>query len=95
MGLSDEAKRYLEKNAERSPVTECPTCHHKEGGEMIRSEYASAAHLGMFDDGPPLFEYVLKNGKKAREVIQGVPWNSGPCIYLCLEVDGVKTCQWD
>ena len=39
----------------------------------------------MFDDGPSLDEFVLKDGRKIREVLQAAPWSSGPCIFLCLE----------
>jgi hypothetical protein len=49
----------------------------------------------MFDDGPSLYEYTLKDGSKVKEVVQACPWSSGPMIYLCLEDEhGNKMFPW-
>jgi len=94
-GLSPEARAFLEKECARVPVETCPMCGHTKGGGMVEEEYEDASHLGMFGDGPNLYEYTLKSGKKVREVAQEVPWSSGPCIFLCLEdEDGEWFCEW-
>lgn len=62
---------------------------------MLRREYGSAAGYGMFDDGPPLFEYEIQGGGVVREIVQDCPWSSGPCIFLCLETDaGLRIGEW-
>ena len=94
MGLSEVAEQFLKDN--HQPVTkECQTCHHIETVDAKISVYASAEDQGMFDDGPLLREYILKDGRAAREIVQAVPWSSGPCIFLCLEVDGKRIGEWD
>ena len=64
----------------------------KNGGEG--KIYEDATNEGMFEDGPMLHEYNLVGGKVAREVIQAVPWSSGPCIFMCLEIDGKRMFEW-
>lgn len=93
-GLSEKAHKFLESNAKRTPAKTCPTCKHKRGGDMIRTEYADRSDLGMFDDGPKLYEYKLKDGSVAKEVVQSSTWSSGPCIFLCLEIGGKKKFKW-
>ena len=62
----------------------------------IKSEmWKDAREVGMHDDGPMLDKYKLKSGKWVREVVQAVPWSSGPCIFLCLEdEDGKRLFEW-
>jgi hypothetical protein len=45
----------------------------------------------MFDDGPELVEYTLKDGSKVREIVQAVPWSAGPCIFLALQNEQGET----
>jgi len=94
MGLSSKAEEFLKEHCNIVVTQECPRCHHplSEGREC--EAYESAAHVGMFDDGPELQEYQLRDGRKAREVVQAAPWSSGPCIFLCLEVDGERIGEW-
>lgn len=46
--------------------------------------YKDASSEGMFDDGPMLMKYMLKNGAYAYEYVQACPWSSGPCIFIAL-----------
>ena len=75
----------------------CLTCGHTTGGEKVMRVYDtnSGREAGMFDDGPDLYEYELKDGRKIFEVVQAVPWSGGPCIFLCLELDsGERIGEW-
>jgi glutaredoxin len=93
IGLNKEARTYIQNNCQESEVL-CPHCKQGKIKEVLCTKYASAAHCGMFSDGPELYEYTLKDGKKLKEVVQAVPWSSGPCIFLCLELDGKQLCTW-
>ena len=44
--------------------------------------------------GPELKEYTLQDGRMAREVVQAIPWSSGPVVFLCLEIDGEHKFTW-
>lgn len=92
-GLNEDAEGFLSVNAKRG-VQPCPCCGQDVRDSILKREYGSAANEGMFDDGPSLYEYDLKDGRKAREIVQAVPWSSGPCIFLCLEIDGQRKLEW-
>lgn len=95
MGLPDEAQAFLQDNL-GDVENKCPKCAHvldieKQQGKI----YRVAKEAGMYDDGPGLFEYTLKDGKKVKEVIQAVPWSSGPCIFMALEDEkGKRLFEW-
>lgn len=40
--------------------------------------------LGMFEEEVPLDTYILPDGSYVYEVVQYVPWSSGPMIFTCL-----------
>jgi len=84
-GLTNGARKYLEKNVKRIPCSPCPHCGKMTTNRMDVTPYEDARHYGMFDDGPILNQYMLKSGKIVKEVVQAAPWSSGPCIFLCLE----------
>ncbi len=102
MGLTQEAQLFLDTFCKRTPKVNCPTCGHITGGGVIAEVYASAADEGMFEDGPELHEYTLNDdpasgspGGKIREIVQAVPWSSGPCIFLCLkDAQGNRIHPW-
>jgi len=95
MGLSQGALAFLEEYAMRIPKKQCPTCGHVTGGEMAKSIYASAVDKGMYDDGPDLHQYQMKDGGILQEIVQAVIWSSGPMIFLCLQdKDGNKHFLW-
>lgn len=99
-GLHDEAIKFIDDNVVSvdREVDPCPHCGKFTRKVNVREEriYGSARSSGMFDDGPDLTEYKLKDGSMVREVVQAVPWSSGPCIFLCLEdSDGNKMFEWD
>lgn len=75
IGLTKEAKEFLEKNCEKTPL-----------GELKKRVYKDVSQLGMFNDGPVLYEYYLKGSGTVREIVQAVPWASGPNIFLCLKL---------
>lgn len=89
IGLTQEAQVFLNENV--AVIEErCPHCNGillKFSDKFKQKVYDSAASVGMFDDGPELYEYELKSGAIVREKVQAAPWSSGPCIFLKL-VDG-------
>lgn len=89
IGLTKEACMFLSENCNMIVAEKCPHCHKAIRFEYDKRVYGDAKNAGMFDDGPELYEYTLKNGSKVREVVQAVPWSSGPCIFLCLEKQNV------
>ena len=86
VGLSPEADKFLEENVRLTERECCPTCQHITGGVMDSRVYdtETGKRAGMFDDGPDLYEYTLKDGTIVQEIVQAAPWSSGPCIHLCL-----------
>ena len=92
IGLNEDAIKFLLDNGERVKLCKCPTCSHEHGGELIKAKYDDAE--GMYWDKYPLFSYPLTDGRVAKEVVDAVPWSSGPVIFLCLEIDGVRDFQW-
>lgn len=100
MGLHDSAHQFLEDHAQRRPKETCPTCRQTipgKDGSMVSRMYddETGREAGMFDDGPDLFEYTLKNGHKVQEVVQTVVFSSGPMIFLALrDEEGKIFCKW-
>lgn len=100
MGLHDTAKQFLEEHVQHKPKETCPTCHqhlpNKDGSQVKRVyDDKTGREAGMFDDGPDLYEYTLRNGYKVQEVVQTVVWASGPMIFLALrDEDGKIFCKW-
>lgn len=95
-GLRDEAEQFLEHNCEKSVSEKCPHCNKPIRFELKKDEYKNCSYLGMFDDGPTLRQYYLKDGTIIKEIVQAAPWSSGPCIFLCLEDSGGKIMfGWD
>lgn len=84
-GLTNEALNFLNENCIKVPVKRCPKCDYElEYGQKCEV-YEDASWTGMFEDGPSLLKYYLKDGSTVKEVIQAVPWSSGPCIFMCLK----------
>lgn len=90
-GLTKEACMFLNENCAMIPNQTCPHCGEVISTQLDRKIYDSAKDYGMFDDGPDLYEYTLKDGSKVKEIVQAVPWSSGPCIFLCLEKENNVT----
>jgi len=94
-GLTNEAKNFLDQNVKRVPCSPYPHCGKATSTKIVMDEYEDASHLGMFNDGPTLKAYALKNGTIIKEVVQATPWSSGPCIFLCLEDEkGNRIDEW-
>jgi hypothetical protein len=89
VGLPKESVKFLQDNIAMRPHRYCPHCDKPTSEEACMDIYESAASDGMFDDGPVLHAYTLKDGRVVREVVQATPWSSGPCIFLKL-MDGDK-----
>ena len=85
-GLNEEAEKFLNDNVQLIPDIVCPDCckvMRQKKNSRIYDECAKGA--GMFDDGPALMEYILKDGKMVREVLNKYqPWSSGPCLFIDL-----------
>ncbi len=95
-GLTDEAMKFLREHCNRIPKHACPNCGTIISTEIESWGYEDASHLGMFDDGPWLLEYKMKDDKILKEVEQETIWSSGPCIFLCLEdEEGNRLFEWD
>lgn len=95
IGLPDEAIVFLRENIKHIPEIVCPDCGKIISETWDNKEYDSARDLGMFDDGPGLNEYTLKDSSVVREKVQASPWSSGPCIFLMLvDEDGEILYKW-
>jgi DNA-directed RNA polymerase subunit RPC12/RpoP len=95
IGLTDEAQSFLIENCLEVADSVCPHCGSTITTKNKSEVYSSAKHFGMFEDGPDLLKYYLKDGKTLFEVVQAAPWSSGPCIFLCLEDEkGNRLFEW-
>lgn len=93
IGLKDCVSKWLDENVEKEPSEFCPHCKEvtKWKLKVVRSEHYDA----FYDDGPTLNTYQLKNGHTVEEVIQIMPWSSGPMAFLCLKLDdGTMMFEW-
>lgn len=99
MGLSPKARSFLaDRLLYRKVRCGCPDCRTEHVQDACSEVYKDASHLGMFDDGPELLKHMLKDGTQVYEYVQGVPWSSGPMIFLALRSeDGVPIPEtlWD
>lgn len=94
MGLTQQAQNWLKENVQITPEHICPTCRHRRGGDIVKTQWNMDDHRDPFS-APPLYEYGLKDGSKVREVIQCSPWSSGPMYFLCLETpEGNRLFEW-
>lgn len=97
IGLTEEAENFIDQNVRRYEKDKCHHCGRSEIG-IYKQDYdaVTAVREGMFDDGPILYEYQMKDGSVYREVLQTCIWSSGPCIFLCLEraKDGKRCFEW-
>lgn len=84
-GLTDEAEKFLEEFCIKEAASHCPHCNGPIGNKLKSEVYRDEKEVGMFDDGPSLRQYFLKDGRIFREIIQHTVWSSGPCVYLCLQ----------
>lgn len=85
-GLSPNALNFLERSATR--VNPCSVCGRDSG--YLKHK---VGNFGMFDE-EFLYEYQLKTGGVAREKIQMEVWDSGPMIFLKLELSNGNQFQW-
>lgn len=93
-GLTEEARKFIEEYRLWAD-TRCPHCNKIIDREMIPSKViGSLAHEGMFNDGPEIVEYKLKNGLTAREEHQATVCSSGPCIFTRLIVSDGRVFEW-
>lgn len=79
VGLPKDALKFLNENQK---IEKCPCCGHTT--YLGERTWKDASACGMFDDGPKLNEFELKDGSIVREEIQAVPWSSGPVIFTML-----------
>lgn len=93
IGLTDEARAFLDEHAAMVPGDRCPKCDHilNHKRDCQEREWVD----GMFGTpAGPLIDYKLKDGRVAKEVVQEAPWSSGPCFFICLEIDEVRCFEW-
>lgn len=92
-GLTGEAELYLKENCVTIPDIVCPDC-----SKVIttKRKVLGMENKGVFyEDGPTLHTYEGKDGKIIKEIVQAMPWSSGPCGFLCLELeDGTRIGEW-
>ena len=87
IGLNDKAFQFLEQNQVKELVRcNCPDCKTEHIQGTKSDQYNDARNEGMFDDGPMLYKYHLKDGSFVYEYVQASPWSSGPCIFLALSM---------
>lgn len=92
-GLTGEAEVWLKENCVEVVTNCCPNCKHplSFGPEVLSTEQIDS----FYGDGPHLRSIRTKDGKLVKEVIQAEPWSSGPCTFLCLELeDGTRIGEW-
>jgi hypothetical protein len=93
VGLTSEAEAFLSENVATEPNLICPHC-----SEVITTKkvvISSEEYDAFYGDGPTLPTYRLKNGEAIKEVVQAMPWSSGPMGFLCLENSkGEEMFQW-
>ena len=82
IGLKDEAREWLEKQLDQKKEC-CPTCGAKLATGFQPTIYDREDVW--YGTELELREFVTKNGKVIREVIQEIPWSSGPVVFMCLE----------
>jgi len=93
MGLTEEARNFLNEKCLKKPSLICPDCG-KIISESIVSEEIDKIEV-FYDDGPTLHKYKMKDGSEIIEVIQASPWSSGPVVFLCLkDPDGKTMFEW-
>jgi hypothetical protein len=91
-GLTPAAIEFLEKNVVEKPGMICEKCGHIMTKTWDCRVYKNVDSF--YGDGPHLQEYTLKDGRKAREVVQTEPWSSGPVAFFCLEIGGEELFSW-
>lgn len=96
VGLKLVAKDFLDKNVNMivDKITTCPHCHKEVSTTMKREVISILSKDYFYENGPTLRIYRLRNGGVAKEVVQALPWSSGPVAFMCLEVDGVRMFEW-
>jgi hypothetical protein len=110
VGLTGEARAWLEENCTKVGAVPCPHCG-KPTIDILKKTCYAKSQDGMFDDGPDLMEYQIRSdwignalilpplkSARVRTVVQATPWSGGPMIYMCLELDTVTGpshfCKW-
>ena len=91
IGLRSDAQQWLKEMVKKVPDIKCPDC-----GKVI-TERDSKSVWDTVDTGygdMDLYEYNLADGTVVKEVMQCMPWSSGPMGFLCLEVGGELWFQW-
>lgn len=86
IGLKKEAGDFIKNNVKTiKKCCSCPNCTTPHIETLVMEKYDDASECGMFDDGPNLHKYQLKDNTWIYEVVQDSPWSSGPCIFLSLK----------
>lgn len=85
IGLPDDAVKFLKEN--EVPEEICGCCERA----FPRNLEKIGEFVGMFEDCYPLYRHQLVDGGHADEYLQAAPWSSGPCFFLGLLVETVKT----
>lgn len=97
IGLNKKALVWLETNCVKEGCDPCPHCGKPTNQQLKTKIYHFEELFPM--DGVHLKEYETTKGRVIREVVQAVPWSSGPVVFLCLEKEtksGKKKrlCEW-
>ncbi len=95
-GLTKEAEEFLKENVEMIPNLICPRCEEVVSYRQNKKIYGNAKDAGMFNDGPELTEYMLKDGSIVREKLNKyAPWSSGPNLFIDLvDINGDILYGW-
>jgi len=68
-------------------------------GEIISTKYdmiinVNENYMDYFEIDKETVIYKLKDGTKAKVVVQYIIEDSGPMVFRCLEINGVQQYQW-
>ena len=96
VGLKLVAKDFLDKNVNMivDKITTCPYCLIVISTTMKKEVIGTISEDCLYEAGPTLHTYRLRNGGIAKEIVQAMPWSSGPVAFLCIEVDGKRMFEW-
>ncbi len=84
-GLQPKAVMFLNENVKMIPNLTCPKCEEIVSYKENKKIYDNANSAGLFNDGPDLWEYVLKDSSIVREKLNKyTPWSSGPNLFIDL-----------
>ena len=98
-GLTTQGKEFIKKSCIHDKIETYRNGElidiHSEPRKVIYKESKPDEFGDYSFADPDLLEYLTKDGKKIREIIQVAPWLSGPNYFLCLDGPNYFLCLED